>query len=370
MNDPQAIVAQLRHTCRLDAIRPSPELSNLAEEYAQWCDQANQRLQECEGLLGQGYLLEAIHLSEIEPDLLTLASTLSFGEVDQWYEIAELMNVAIPNRIMENAVAMLNDAYARRNALGDRLVEYRLQALQHAPLRDRLLTLRELSRAEPTNILWQEDLEKLEESRLEQLKQETEKAMREGDVVRLRRLVTEVKSDPWKIPPTGLWVQTAEQHLAKMIGPSVFPHLEQLAQAMNEARNNFNAGQLRHYYQEWRNVVSQPGVIPPATFAQSADAAAQWLEQVELDQVDQANHQQLCARLDQSLRSGNSQEQILADYQQLQAHRFGVPAELHARYRDHFDDIRSRKTTYFVLAAASLIGLGLVGFLILLMSKV
>ncbi|HPZ82169.1 MAG TPA: hypothetical protein PL064_01970, partial [Thermogutta sp.] len=80
MTGDQTIVDRIEQAlASLDAVS-NEELHQLAEEYAEACEQVNRRLQEIHHLIRSGARSEAIRRAEIPPKLLDVVEILDFPD--------------------------------------------------------------------------------------------------------------------------------------------------------------------------------------------------------------------------------------------------------------------------------------------------
>jgi hypothetical protein len=66
---------------------PREMLEAISQDYVAACEDANERLRECQELLRMGLRAEAIQRCEVEPNLLDLVTALDFPERGQWCEL-------------------------------------------------------------------------------------------------------------------------------------------------------------------------------------------------------------------------------------------------------------------------------------------
>ena len=95
-------------------------------------------------------------------------ATLDFPERRQWEDIVAFYGIVPPAPLMLDVAADLNEAYAIEQPLTELLKHHRLLALAHAPLRQRVSTLRSLVQADGQNPVWMEDLQSFETERLKE----------------------------------------------------------------------------------------------------------------------------------------------------------------------------------------------------------
>ncbi len=79
------LIARIRG--QLEIGTPDLEARTLASEYTALCQRARERLEQCNTLIRNGNDYAAFQIAEIEPDLLTLCSQLSFADSERWHTL-------------------------------------------------------------------------------------------------------------------------------------------------------------------------------------------------------------------------------------------------------------------------------------------
>jgi hypothetical protein len=79
------LIARIRG--QLEIGTPDLEARTLASEYSGLCQRARERLEQCNTLIRNGNDYAAFQIAEIEPDLLTLCSQLSFADSERWHTL-------------------------------------------------------------------------------------------------------------------------------------------------------------------------------------------------------------------------------------------------------------------------------------------
>src|SRR4051812_38095565 len=90
------ITQAIRGALRTYGSVPSDRLESAAKDYSDACASANRRLELCARFLSQGLRSEAVHLAEVEPNLIVLTAGLSFPERVRWLELVEAQKLARP----------------------------------------------------------------------------------------------------------------------------------------------------------------------------------------------------------------------------------------------------------------------------------
>src|SRR4051812_2303438 len=102
------------------------EMAALATAYASLCRETNDRLRRCVDYLHRGLQSEAIHLANTQPALLDMVAALDMPELPEWETLSSTYEMTRPPRLMLEAAAELNEAYALEQPLQSLLKRHRL----------------------------------------------------------------------------------------------------------------------------------------------------------------------------------------------------------------------------------------------------
>ncbi len=92
---------------------PPSSVEDAALRYAQFCTEAEQRLDRVAAMLEKGSDYQALQVAEEEPPLLDLVGTLSFGEEKNWQSFCELHGLKVAPRLNAKTVQSLEALYAK-----------------------------------------------------------------------------------------------------------------------------------------------------------------------------------------------------------------------------------------------------------------
>ncbi|MER3417219.1 MAG: hypothetical protein C4297_13570 [Gemmataceae bacterium] len=215
---------------------------DLAEAYSQAVVNVHNRLQRCEEYLTQGRLCEAIHLAEEPPRLLDVIAQLNFPERDRWHELLSDLGIPVTVAIPSlKAAEELNAAYARYEAQKPLWQQLRRACLERAPLDQRLALLTSLHLLDPFSLAVNEQLKKLQEQRIEEIRSEFTSAYQRQDANAIFGLWREVNSQKWLaqfpgelLASLGQWATYYQQRSA----------VAQLKQVGTELADAFKRGRL------------------------------------------------------------------------------------------------------------------------------
>ena len=112
MLDYQRIVDNVRAALFSGGQENEDLLQAAAADYSVALDEVNERLRQCAAALRKGLRAEALHLAEIEPNLLDVVGVVDFAERASWDELLRIKNLVPPAPLLLDAAADLNEAYA------------------------------------------------------------------------------------------------------------------------------------------------------------------------------------------------------------------------------------------------------------------
>lgn len=97
----------------LTDLKASPAVQRAATDYARWCREAEQRLEQVASMLAKGSDYQALQVSEQDPPLLDLVALLSFGCEKPLQEFCEANHLPVPALLDAKTVQALEGLYAR-----------------------------------------------------------------------------------------------------------------------------------------------------------------------------------------------------------------------------------------------------------------
>jgi len=293
MIDYEKIVDDVRNSLFVQDEEDADFLRSIVADYAVACEEVNERLQQCESLMRRGLRSEALHLCELEPNLLDAVAALDFPEREQWDACIEQYGLISPVPLNLEAAEALSEAYATEKPMARLLHNHRLLALSHGPLRARIRVLRELAKADPENPVWVEDIESFELERLNQLRGEARAAETHGDLTALKRLHAEVHDPGWRNPPDALVVETVNTAHSRVLHAHAHRRMSEVEQELNNAFSAFDVGRGRELRSEWNALADTDGLTVDGEVAARAAPALEWLE--EQDQLEDRHQRHLSA---------------------------------------------------------------------------
>lgn len=333
MDSPRDITTAIRGFLANQGSSASTPMGDVAAIYAEYCRDANGRLRRCAAYLKQGRRTEAIHLSEVSPDLLERVNDLDLLEFAEWVGVCESNGFETPPRLMTEVAAQINDAYATEHELAPLLKKQRAMALAGLPLSQRLEVQRALLAADPNHPTWEEDLRLYEQARLRELLHDSQQAYDASDAEALNEVLRELNQSPWQVEVPieqleGVRRQAREVEVAKATQwlHELMPQLDEAYIAMAEA----DASELA---QRWRQIVAKHQLEVPTELLQRFEPIEKWLRNLAATEAMERDFAESCGTLAIALEQDLPALELESLYAQTLTYDQPLPEDLEARYR-------------------------------------
>ena len=148
------IIDQVRECLQRLVHVESPEIRDLAEQYAALCRTTRSRLEMCAGYLARGLRTESKHVAETSPPLLDLVRILLMQDLEEWHEFCLSYGLPEPPSVPADLAEMLETAFGEQRKDGH-LLDTLMQRYRKAALigntRQKVDSLRKIRAADPNN---------------------------------------------------------------------------------------------------------------------------------------------------------------------------------------------------------------------------
>ena len=366
----EKVVDELRNAVGMAGPEVADVLRMATADYAVLCDDANQRLRQCQALLKKGLRAEALHQCEMEPNLLDMVSVLDFQERAQLAVVCRHFGIMMPPALVMDAAAELNEAYALHQPVAALLKQYRLYSLARLPLKHRLGALRKIALADPLQPVWNEDVELFEHERLKEIHQEIQTATRSQNLAQLEELRTELQSQVWSVRPSQQLIKLATDATDRFRRSSARTDLEHLAQKLNDSFAAYDETTARPLRNRWQRTAAICELQDTDPLADQAAPALEWLAQCDRRLASEHEYQQAVDELEQGLNQEANSQTLEALHSAALNYGLDVPKHLSTRFmeqiqREKTSRQRKQLTTIGITVACSLLAIVLITWIIL-----
>lgn len=359
-------VDQIRYALEQQDGLTEEVMGPLAAAYADEVYRVNARLYEAVALLRKGLRSEAIQRACMKPNAIDGAANLDFPEVEAWHEFLRFLAIPVPPEVNHDAARQLNEAIVDSQPLTELLDRHRRLAIAKAPLAWRIRVLRRIAKLDPTNSVWEDDLEEWERVRLKQIPGDLKIAIQGGDAKTAARLRDELTNHAWRIEPDSRLVQDVCAAVDQFLYDSQLARLRETAPQLHDAFAEFDVSRAMTLRDQWRETQAAMTSPPPIELQDQVAPAMSWLEELDREQALVQERAETIAQLETAL----AQKLPTADLQaiHLRASRFDepIPIDLDQRYRVAVAEselVGKRKTQaiYVSILAVTVVAAGSIG---------
>jgi hypothetical protein len=333
-------VDQIRAVLQAGQLPDEGTLQVLAEGYAAACAEANERLTSCTRLLHAGRRAEAIHQAEIDPNLLSMLTTLDFPEREDWDALSEQRGLTRAQALKLDDAVALNEAYAQHDPLRDLLRRYRRLALAQAPLAKRIEVLRTIAERDPDTPTWREDVREHEKVRLQQVRVEVGRAAALEDPRALEDLANELETAPWSTPPPPALTRKVHDELGHVRQVLARRALSACVGRLLAAHDARQLDAARNCRAEWNDHMPLARLAENDPLLEQARPALVWLEQEDRREAAERAARTLSAALDQK---ESSYHHLSALGTSVRSPGRDIPPELAARLNARLKELSRRR---------------------------
>jgi hypothetical protein len=360
MTDPQRTIDNIRSILASAGPTSVDSIAAVAAEYAEACQQANERLRRCGQLLRDGLRSEAIQQSESEPNLLVLVGTLDFPEAVDWNFLLQSTGVATAAPLLVDVAGDLNEAYAAEQPLAALLRRHRLQALRRSPLRDRLTTLRRLAELDGNNAVWQDDVRTYEQARQQEIRRAVDQGTKQRNLTALEECAADLQSDQWLDPPPAALVQHVVDAHNRLMRQHARLELERLEPQLNDAFAQFDEPTARTLLEQWNRHAKTVQLSDDDPVYDRAAPALEWLNRQDGEAADEARYRGAVAELERALEDEEGASTLERNAHAILRCERPIPPLLEQRLKSQLGDLRLTRSRRTRLAVGAVVVLLLV----------
>jgi|GEM_PF-3967781 len=369
MNEMQKLVKEIKNILDSNDWSNSPPRQEMAEKYAEFCQNYQNLVNQCNKLIDQNMVTEAVDLANgQEPPLAQQLKLLDFPGAESFRELGLIYEwPAIPeldHEVLEKLKSMDRDS---RN-LQPLLNAYR-QIVRSDDVKTKVMLLRRLVQVDSGSKEWKNALVQQEEIWMAMLIRQTKDAIIEKKYDVLESLFEKISDPEWteKAPEkvTRKIVEVLEQHRLDELKKKAAGILE----AINDAYGNFDYDGLTGSLSDWQELVSRFGYQPEDREAlQVKEAKDYWLQQKK-QRAEDARFEELSEQLKNKLEKNAPQDELDMIYNQIVLMDRRPAEHIEQQYfavKDNFDSTQQRKRILKItgIAAGILAVVGLIVFLI------
>ena len=280
--------------------------SELAQQYAELCAQANKRLANCANCLKQGMISEALRVADAEPQLLDLCAALDFIGVEKWEKLCQDRKWTAAERLDAKAIQDINDAFCSSQIVEPMLKEYR-RAVRANETRECIRLLRRLASVDKNNANWTEDLKGFERKRWGELRKEFEQANKAENIDALASLLIEINGE-WNAPKDMQLRDEVRDACRLVYAKQAFAKGQEIVRSISGAYAALNYEQVGESLGAFERLLSDGHLTPDAPMQAQVDEAKEWYLIEKKRREDERLYEETLSRLREAVENGNPSE--------------------------------------------------------------
>ncbi|HVU37417.1 MAG TPA: hypothetical protein VHC95_03725 [Opitutales bacterium] len=248
----------------------------LAEEYADWCAKAGERLEQIVPLIRQGQDFPALQIAESPPPVLDLVRQLAFAEAEQWRAFCLKQGLPAARPFDERSVELVNQLYGKKISETHPLYREYRQAVRTRRDDEALRVLRSIRRVNPDDANAHAEFARLAHKLFEQRRAALADALERNDATRALALMESIETDSLPGRETDAGWQQAQKFREDYLLNSARRRCLELVALLRQARD---AGQWREtlpLLAEWDVLHGQFAIVLPEEAEADAAAAREW----------------------------------------------------------------------------------------------
>lgn len=187
------------------------EARQLAQDYADLCQTARHRLEQCAAMLGEGDAPQALQLADAPPPLLDLVTRLGFRQLNEWRAYCQSHDLPVADSLDGKFIRQLGETYGKGCAPNHELYRNYREAVLGRDDYQAAGVLRAITRGNPADTNAPRELVRLEKAILATQLEKLAAAIEAKDDARAVSLALEIESLNFGVRPDGeVWRQGQE----------------------------------------------------------------------------------------------------------------------------------------------------------------
>ncbi len=360
MSDLSTILARIRPILRDDRKQDRQALETLVLEYVELVAPIADALTRCAGWVERGLLVEAISVADAFPRLLELGKTLVQENLGE--EIPRRLRPFAPAGRMIPVVEGSTVQRLERAAMDlDRqetvMERHQSLALARAPLPERAKVIRELYRLDPNCERWIDELGRIEDAALQELRSELRKAVECGDSAEAERVCRQLDGfQGARNLPSELLREIKEIRLGLRSREAQRRYAE-LGQAIADAHSRADVDAVMRLHVEWARVQQRTGVDASKEQNDKVDSAYEWAKRARDTREKKAQFESDVAGLRTMAEASGDPVELQKRFAKLSDGEHQLPEGLEKLVKDRLAAARRerRQAMVFKIAVVALV---------------
>ncbi|MBI5366542.1 MAG: hypothetical protein HZA54_05865 [Planctomycetes bacterium] len=365
------IIDRVREVLRQQDQTLTPEMRDLAQQYAELRSRIRTRLEECSGFLARGLRSEARHVAGVSPPLLEMARILQAEDLAAWTGLCLGGELPEPPVLPPDLIAMIECALDDESGPAARLAtlarSFRRVVLLGST-RESLAILRQIRTLDGKNPTWTEDVRAFEEERLVQVPAECAAARHANEEARLTALAAELAAPGWQIRPAPALVKQVDEALRAVRTIRLCKEAAELSTTIATAHSSMDFAPIEAGLRRWAELEKEADFQPDPNVQRQVEDARLWYSAEVRRRVDEEAFNHAVSNLCRSIQESGPLAELEALLTRASSFQRELPEEVALATQRRLATLRLAQTRRqrwlaFLVAAGLLLTVAGIGFI-------
>jgi len=267
-------------------LRDEMQVRELAHRVSDESTSLRRRVERAVGYARAGLRLEACAEAEADPSVFELSAAFDAAHMQAWGNLCAKNRLPVPEEILPDALAEIEEAIAVTAPLRQRLAQMRRLVLSDASAWRRLELLRELVSRDPDNPAWREDLAALEPVAADELGDRVEASLLKNDAEDAERCLARLEDGGWHWSGASRVASQLRARLGAMLSDQAAGDARALVDRIVAEWSAASQEGVRRAIEDWRALerrMASYGGSMPGDLLGRVDEAEAWLAERDAD---------------------------------------------------------------------------------------
>lgn len=352
MANPSQIISQINLLTTSSQGVPESQFKTAAESFSQLCREINERLARVQTYLTSGLRSEALYTAEVEPSIITLCKAVEQARVEDWDRVCKEHHLERPPRVNIEGLRLLKDAAAMEHSLRPLLKKHRRLALSQASIKERLEVLRELSKADPGTLHWEQDIKTFESARASELTPLLKQPGSISELSRAQDILRELTDGTWRTKISPELLDNARRAVQRLQSVEARKEIKLVLPKLHESHQAKDFEAVKGFINQINEITESRGVPMPSEIQTELLNVYEFVAREEIKLAKRKEMEEACTALRAALDRKADVIEVSRLWTAARAFDMALPEELEreAQLRIRMHEQAKRRRTQLVVS--------------------
>ena len=363
MIDTETTISRIASLLKTGGDLDRAAVEQVLRDYLAIAQPAAQMLSRCSAWVERGLFAEAVSVADDYPRLLDLGRRLAQDDLST--HVARKLGKFAPAGqlvpvIEASWLSLMERAEGELERCAHRLERHQDTALARGPVGERMRLIRKLIREDPTNGVWGEELRRLEDAAIEDLRLTMKAALERGDADVARHAAGQILQDQWTRGVPEEIRRDAKVALASLNSRQGQARYAELEPQIRDAASRADEPALASLERAWVEVQQTTGVMPSPESDAAVEGPFRWLDQQRRANAQEQAFLEQVDVLEQMLAGRAGEDDVSRQLGQVKTFDRELPPGLEQRVERHLRAIHTARQRKLLLRIAAVVVLAMV----------